>query len=293
MKYAGVVVLYNPDKEIYINIKSYISEVDKLYVVDNTEEKNMKKMKFTDKKIQYIPLKENKGIAYALNKGAKEAIKDGYEWLLTMDQDSKFENNSLKKMKKFIEELKEKKFIRDIVDYDYKKLGLVSPLHKTLKNKKDEIFDLSRPLVVMTSGNLISLEAYKKVNGFKDWLFIDAVDFDFCLNLREHDYEIIQINSAEMNHNLGDLVKHNFLGKTVYTSNHNTLRRYYITRNRHYLYEMYHEKFPLYCDLELACTKKELYKIWLFEKNKIAKTKAVYEGYRDYKKRIKGDKNVK
>ena len=288
MRYAGVIVLYNPDNEIYDNIQSYIDEVEKLYVVDNTEEKNMKNMKFKSKKIKYIPLKENKGIAYALNKGAKEAIKEGYDWLLTMDQDSKFENNSLKKMKQFIEELKAKKFIRDIVDYDYKKLGLVSPLHRTLKNKKDEIYDLSRPLVVMTSGNLISLDAYKKINGFKDWLFIDVVDY--CLNLRNHGYEIVQINSAEMTHNLGDLVKHKFLGKTVYTSNHSVTRRYYISRNRHYLYDMYHDKFPLYCNLECACTKKELYKIWLFEKEKIAKTKAIYKGYKDYKKSKKGMK---
>ena len=40
------------------------------------------------KKIKYIKLHENKGIAYALNKGAKEAIAQGFDWLLTLDQDS-------------------------------------------------------------------------------------------------------------------------------------------------------------------------------------------------------------
>ena len=38
MKIAGVVVLYHPTKEDINNIDSYISELDKLYVIDNTED---------------------------------------------------------------------------------------------------------------------------------------------------------------------------------------------------------------------------------------------------------------
>ena len=83
-------------------------------------------------------------------------------------------------------------------------------------------------------------------------------------------------------------MKKKVLNKTVYADNHSAFRRYFITRNRHYLYDLYHNDFPLYCDLEIARTKKELLKIWLLEKNKIKKTKAIYRGYRDYKKGIKG-----
>jgi len=39
-KIAAVVVLYNPDKNILKNIDSYINSVDKVYVIDNSEDKD-------------------------------------------------------------------------------------------------------------------------------------------------------------------------------------------------------------------------------------------------------------
>lgn len=34
---AGVVVLYHPDESVLQNIQSYLSDLDKLYVIDNSE----------------------------------------------------------------------------------------------------------------------------------------------------------------------------------------------------------------------------------------------------------------
>ena len=289
MKIAGVVVLYNPDKNVRKNIDSYLDDLDILYVVDNSPEPNKNAKDYKDKKIKYISNHGNKGIAYALNVGAKEAVKDKAEWLLTMDQDSSFKKDSLNKMIKFLKEIKSNKFISETLSVSYEKLGILSTLQRTELNKDNEEKGISYPLVVMTSGNLINLKAYKKVGGFKDWLFIDAVDLDYCLNIRKHRYEIVQMSTAELIHHLGKVEKHELLGKTMFATNHSANRRYYITRNRHYLYDLYYDTFPEYCSLEIGRTKKELIKILLFENNKIAKIKAIYKGYRDYKKGIKGE----
>jgi len=283
MKLEGVVVLFYPDNRLIGNINSYIDELDKLYIVDNTPNADISK-KFTNKKIKYIPLKENKGIAYALNVGAKEAIKNGANWLLTMDQDSRFDKNALSDMKEFIIQAGSNKYFEKIIGKEFKKIGIVSPFHVTERTKHHNPTGIDRPLLVMTSGNIVNLKAYQEVKGFKDWLFIDCVDFDFCLNLRKHDYEIIQLNYTKLIHPLGETVEKKFLNKVVYADNHSAFRRYYITRNRHYLYDLYHDTFPMYCELELGRTRKELIKIWLFEKDKINKTKAIYKGYKDYKK---------
>ena len=40
MKICGVVVLYNPDDDINNKIKSYINIIDKLFVVDNSNQDN-------------------------------------------------------------------------------------------------------------------------------------------------------------------------------------------------------------------------------------------------------------
>ena len=289
MKIAGVVVLYNPDENVKKNIDSYINNLDILYVVDNSPEPNDNAKYYKGKKIKYISNHGNKGIAYALNVGAKEAIKEKSEWLLTMDQDSSFKDDSLGKMIGFLKELKTNNIMSSALNLKYDNLGVISALQRTMLNKDEKLKGIDYPLVVMTSGNIINLDAYKKVGGFKDWLFIDAVDFEFCLNIKKHKYDIIQYNEAELNHNLGYINEYNFLGKTVYVTNHSAIRRYYITRNRHYLYDLYNEDFLDYCSIELGRTKKELLKIILFEDNKWNKIKAIYKGYKDYKRGIKGE----
>ena len=289
MKIAGVVVLYNPDKNVRKNIDSYIDDLDMLYVVDNSPEPNDNSKYYKGKKIKYISNHGNKGIAYALNVGAKEAIKEKAEWLLTMDQDSSFKDDSLNKMIGFLKELKTNNIMSSALNLKYDNLGVISALQRTMLNKDEKLKGIDYPLVVMTSGNIINLATYKKVGGFKDWLFIDAVDFEFCLNIKKHKYDIIQYNEAELNHNLGHIKEYNFLGKTVYVTNHSAIRRYYITRNRHYLYDLYNEDFLDYCSIELSRTKKELLKIILFEDNKWNKIKAIYKGYKDYKRGIKGE----
>ena len=282
MKFAGVVVAFNPSDIVVDNIKTYINNIDKLYVVDNSENTDNSKMFSFNKKIEYIYNKKNLGIAKALNIGAERAIKDGFDWLLTMDQDSNFDNGALKKMEEFIIKLKDIKEIDNILEVEYKKVALIAPTYK-LDPTFESTLGINFPLMVMTSGNLINLEIYKKVNGFKDWLFIDCVDFDYCLNLKQHGYEIIQLNNAILNHHLGSGKVYRFLWMKKSSSNHSAVGRYYMVRNRHYIYDMYHEDFPYYCDLEMGRTKREAIKVLLFERNKIKKIRYMIRGYKDYK----------
>ena len=84
------------------------------------------------------------------------------------------------------------------------------------------------PLVVMTSGNIINLDIYKCVEGFKEWMFIDCVDFEYGLNIRKHGYTIKQINTVFLDHELGNYEIKYFLNKKIFCDNHSALRRYYI-----------------------------------------------------------------
>ena len=94
MKLAAVLVFYNPSSDNIEFINTYIDEVDKLYVNDNSDD-NIKRLNNTDK-IEYVKLNKNMGIAYALNVGAKRAVKDKFKYLLTLDQDSKITKKILK-----------------------------------------------------------------------------------------------------------------------------------------------------------------------------------------------------
>lgn len=290
MKLAGVVVVYNPEDSIMNNIKSYINNLEKLYVVDNSDNDNSKK--FKDKKIEYISNGKNLGIATALNIGAKKAIQDKFKWLLTMDQDSKFNKNGIDEMIEFLEKTKKDKFIQKIINTDFNKIGLITPFHLTkISVLEPEKFGIENYFNAMTSGNIINLDAYKKVAGFKDWLFIDCVDMDFCMNLEIHGFKIIRLNYIKLNHSLGNCIFKKIFGKQIYSLNHNAIRRYYIVRNRHYLSDMYKDTYPIFCKSELKRTSRELIKIWLCEKDKFKKTIYMFRGYLDYKKGKKGKIN--
>lgn len=276
--YAGVVVAYNPIKnEIIKNIETYIGELEKLYIVDNSDNDN-KDMFREFSNVEYISNNENLGIAEALNIAAKKAIEDGYKWLLTMDQDSCFEKDAIMKMKAYI------KFAKETNE----KLGIVSPFHLTARTEGVRLKGIAFPLLVMTSGNLLNLDAYLDVGGFPGWYFIDCVDFDFCLALRKKDYEIVQINTAILQHELGDTVRRQIGRKVFYLDNHNYIRRYYVVRNRHYFYDRYKDDFPGYCELEKKCTRSEALKVLLFEKDKYRKLSYMYKGYKDYKAGLVG-----
>lgn len=274
MKLAGVVVFYNPSKDNIKNIDNYINSLDVLYVVDNSDDE-IKRIEETDK-IKYIKLNENVGIAEALNIGAKRAIEEKYKYLLTLDQDSKMTSDIVNKMKEYLETTKEKN------------IGLISPYQDI---DSDEIIDKNKVedvVEVMTSGNIINLDAYKKIGGFKSWLFIDCVDTDYCMNLHKHNYKVLRINNIVMKHELGSLKVHKLFNKEYPCYNHNPIRRYYIVRNNLYINSMYKDIYPDYCAWLIRVQKGQVKRIIAFEKNKFKKLKMMYKGYRDFKKGIKG-----
>ncbi len=275
MKLAGVVVLYNPDQKVINNINSYIDELDALYLVDNSSADNS--TLFMHEKVEYIPLRKNTGIAHALNVGAKKAIDHNFHYLLTMDQDSMFEKDALKNMKSIID-----------ADDEKDQVGIYSPFHKTAISEPvpEELF--TSPLVVMTSGNIINLDIYKCVEGFKEWMFIDCVDFEYGLNVRKHGYTIKQINTVFLDHELGDYEIKYVFNKKIFCDNHSALRRYYIVRNSFYLYDMYHDDYPDYCQAVVKQAKQSFFYATVFEKHGFKKLIYMIRGYIDYRKGKKG-----
>lgn len=278
MKLAAVIVFFYPSEINISNITIISKSVDKIYVIDNSDDKIVRLK--TTKKIEYIKLGNNKGIAYALNLGAQKAIKEQYKFLLTLDQDTQMDDETINKMKEFL------------INNKDKKIGLISPyqvVHK--KSFLDECEQIEDRIEVMTSGNIIDLNIYQKIGGFKEWLFIDCVDTDYCMNLHKNGYRVVRLNYLKVKHELGNLVVHKLFGKEYPCYNHNPIRRYYILRNNLYINDMYKDLFPDYCAWLLRVQKGQVKRILVFEKNKFQKLVMMLKGYYDYKKGRKGKYN--
>lgn len=253
-KIDAVVVLYNPEESIIENIKSY-QQVNTIYAVDNSEKISVdlvEKLETIDNLV-YINNNGNQGIANALNIGAQRAIENGAEWLLTMDQDSKFVEDGFERLKVALEKLIENRV----------QIGLIAPSHKQTNNE-----EYKKQLVVMTSGNIVNLKAYQDVGGFEEKLFIDAVDYDFCLKLNLAKYKVIEYGNAILEHQLGTIIHTKLLWINFKLHVHPPIRTYYCLRNAIYLLKKYYKKYPLFTLFELKSMIMYFFKIFIINNKK-------------------------
>ena len=278
MKLAGLVVLYNPSKQIIENLNNYLQFVNKLYVIDNSEKPFFNKQLFSNSNIDFYYKNENLGIAKALNIGCKKAIEDGFKWLLTMDQDSIFNINTVNQLCDYIE------------NNDVSKTYIVSPWLNTKLLDEKPVEKISHPTDVMTSGSIMNLDLYKKIGGFKEWLFIDGVDIEYCLRLKKYNYKVMRLNKFSIKHNLGNISYKHFLKKELLCLNHNYLRVYYRVRNYNYIKQEYHDIAPEFCNI-LVKIKALVWCIIFYENDKIRKLKSIYYAKKDFKNNIYGKYN--
>jgi GT2 family glycosyltransferase len=91
LKIIAVIPIYFPDDSLYDNINTYIEYIDCLIIINNSQSiiDNFKNHLQTDKIIFYNPEK-NIGLSKSYNFALSYAISNFYDYLLIMDQDSKF-----------------------------------------------------------------------------------------------------------------------------------------------------------------------------------------------------------
>ena len=288
---AAVIITYNVENDFKERINRLKGKVDEIIVVDNgSKAETINMLNELEKEVTVIYLEDNKGIASALNKGIKYSIEKGYNWILTLDHDSIITDNMIKNMLTCYEglnnELKEK-------------VAMLVPVHVEEKeyqngsniNEEKASNSYIEVLTEITSGALTKAEIYKNVGMYDEKLFIDLVDHDYCLSLNKKGFKIIQVNNATLIHNLGESVRKSILGLKMIPTNHSPLRRYYMSRNRHYIWEKYKEDFPSWVLTDKRRFITENLKIVLFEDNKIEKFKYIKSGIKDYRSNIFGNFN--
>lgn len=279
MKVAACVILYQPDKSVLTNIKSYLNFVDRIWIIDNSEQQilNLQYFSAHQSKIVFVHDSNNEGIAKRLNQACNFAINDGFEFLLTMDQDSYFEETCIKKYLECIENFSEKE-----------KVGMFGINHQKQNNKKD--CNSRKANVLITSGSIINLIAYKAIGDFDENLFIDFVDTDYCFRSILKGYHLIEFPNVFMHHEIGKTENRRSF-KSLRNSNrsiHSAIRLYYMTRNYLYLKKKYGNQFTE----QLSAHKKDLLNRiknkLLYQGNRLKTIKFLLKAYRDFKQNKMG-----
>lgn len=246
------IVLYNPEIELLEkNIDVLYPQVNSIVLINNNSNNIgdvYKLIRKYNSKIEVINNDKNYGIAKALNQILAYAEIHGYEWYLTMDQDSVVSSNLIDAYFKYCEDVNVgiiSPFIlnNNKVSLDeYRKMGL---------NSKENLTD---PIDCITSGALNRVKAARSINGYTDEFFIDCVDVDFNIRMLDAKKEIIRVNDAYLIQEMGKgkpIVLFNLLYKitNIYIFKrlsvspvYSDFRLYHIFRNSKYLFDKYGEK---------------------------------------------------
>ncbi len=227
MKLAGIVIVYYPDTEIFIDhIRSYSSNLEKLFIYDNSENINQEFVNLINKiegNISYIATGKNEGIAKRLNEASHKARQEGYEFILTMDQDSSFKPGDFEKYLSLIHSSNSTNVAQFGVNHQ--------PDFTPEKEFPEEA------LALITSGSILNLSLTDKVGVFNEEFFIDFVDTEFSYRIIQNGYINLLFSNIVLNHSLGTLVDGRSLVSLKKSKRiiHSPIRVFYIIRNGLYL----------------------------------------------------------
>jgi rhamnosyltransferase len=235
---CAVMVTYHPDAGLPDRLRRLVPQVGAAVIIDNGSNASaaaMLRAVTTADGIALFDNGRNLGIARALNIGVEHARSRGCSWALLMDQDSQVDDDMVEQL------------LAAAASFpDVTRLAIVAARYRdtsgrvveTLKlDARGELWEEVRS--VITSGSLLSLDAYRVIGPFRDDFFIDYVDEEYCLRARAHAYHVIETRRPLMSHSVGSQTRHRVTGKTRWTTNHSPDRRYYIARNNTVLLREY------------------------------------------------------
>ena len=188
MKILCVLVLYNQKLEsslAYLSlVKDNLQRNDfYLFIYDNSQFPQYSQSDFDINKIAYISDPNNSGLSVAYNRAGEFARLNGYSWMLLLDQDTTIINEDYIDI--FIKKLDS---IYNVALFAPKVISnqgmIMSPLKLffriPIKSKiKPNSINRITNIGIINSGMFINVDAFWKVGGYKNEVFLDYADYQF------------------------------------------------------------------------------------------------------------------
>ena len=263
MKLLAIATLYKPDiPMLRKSLASYVGGVDKLLLWRNSpldEDAILGGLEGSGK-IEFCGDGGNAGIPKALNHALQYASQNGFTHILTMDQDSIWEDFGA-----YLDRVRA--LARKDVLYGPRINGTSGPF-------------------ILTSGMIVPLEVAGATGGWDESFFVDGVDMEFMFHAKSLGFEVLKVEEGNLVHRLGDTRRKKFLGRE-YTVNN------YPPERLRGLYQSHLAVLRRYGDVAEALLgpvfRRQNYRqrplrILLGEKNKFRKFAAILKGIREGKR---------
>lgn len=277
MKLSVVIIVYYPHiSEIHKNISEYIDLVENVIIWDNTPSDGYttRENLFTalNPKIIYLSTGVNKGIGFALNQAVIWSLHREFTHIMTMDQDSLLKRNDFLKL------------IESVIDLEENcNIGIISPNIINLFSKKLlPLYESETKYIVVsksiTSGSVFCLNDFNRIGLFREDLFIDEVDYEFCYRAKINGLSTVIVKDSLLYQKFSEM-KYCELG--FYITNYSPFRIYHIIRNAIIVRREFPEFTSSWFHFILFSIIIRSLKILFFEKNKIDKFRGIFLGIYD------------
>ena len=267
-KILGIIVTYFPDKHLLIkNVEAISQYVDKLIIWENTTENKESYRSITGSNIEYYSDGSNVGISRALNFGWKYAQREGFDYLLTMDQDSCFINFQ--------------KYVMTCFSYTNDDSIVFGPLVTVNENEEslECIKELTGNQYIITSGMLVPIRILNTIGGYCEAFMVDGIDVDFCIRVQDAGFKIFKNHNGVLLQHFGIPSVYKLLGKEYVCSNYSPFRYYGILRNHIIIYRRSHRLYVK--KLVKTYFLHYIPRIILWENNKTKKLWNIAKGIKD------------
>ncbi len=275
---CGVVVTFFPDKDFEKNFALIYQQIKNLVIVDNSASGHVHKRLdgiAETYNATLIKNEKNLGVGEALNQGVEYSKLMGAEWFFCFDQDSQIRPDFFDIMSRAAPSQTNSYFLLGCNYIDEK-----SNRPRITLCKQGALCELVERKTVITSGMLIPMPLVELIGGFRADYFIDSVDHEYCLRVRKRNYPVLMTREIGMSHLIGD----NQSGLNRFTSlvpRHNSIRKYYMTRNALLTAKEYWSTEKIWGLKQLVRIVVETLSVILFEDDKRGKLGAMVKGIRD------------
>ena len=222
-KILAIIVTYYPEKELLVkNVSAFINHVDKVLIWENTPHGDSEKYRYiqyantvtndaNNAKIQYCGDGVN-SISHALNYAWHYAKDNGFDYVLTMDQDSVFVDF--------------KSYLAATIYNSSAPKGIWGPnaynFTYTGFRENEKMF---------TSGMLMKTDLLSQLGGWNELFAIDCVDDELCLKAGRLGIGKYILGDVKLEHRLGNPNVVYFRGRKIILRNDNPNRLYSIYKS--------------------------------------------------------------
>lgn len=276
-KMLGVVTLYNSDAhEAAENILRYAPWLDALVIWDNSPLERQEKSRLLpllsefSERVIWHGTGKNAFIAEAIDFAWNMAKREKFDFVLTMDQDSRWDDFAA--FRRFIEE-----------DYDSGQRRVYVPYIKGCDSWSVVSAMQSRRLFI-NSGTVYPTEILTAIDGPDKRFPLDALDHDLAIRVQEKGFGIVCLTTCILHHTMGCPTKAKWL--PLKANNYTAMRTYEITRShvlnwrKHSQWLTLGDKWRIVKDFIVM----RLVRILLIEDDKTNRIKMLFRGIRDGRK---------